>query len=497
MPVQGRNLSMAIRTALLRQLALPAIELCTKSRFWSDCCHSARLDFVPVPERLPVRAERLAEVLNCALSTPFHRERLRLAGIPETPTSPQEAFDLLTQLAPIAKADLRHRFPQGVTTPVRSSDRTYISTSGTTERLTVVADFNKRDALRSAGFHALRIALGTDVGNRCVEIPPNACNVVCGLAEGQTPPSLLEQLWSAGRRGQLFSRETRAEIHGWVERRLLQHRQTLRPIPPGDADRLRTDLDARLADVVSERPGHLCALPQYLLWLGDRKRARQLVWPWLQAVSPYGGLASPRMIDRIVSSFAAPFRNLYGTNELGVIAASCGHSLHVLEESFVIEIFSEGRPAPEGTPGEIVVTDLRNTAMPLIRYRVGDVGRITTGVCSCGRNTVNLAILGRVQEQLTSPLGPLPAAMVADAFFEDPGVANVKVEEFAAGRFEITIVASLDGPLPDLAACQDRFAELHGGVRQLVCRQAAFIQPEPSGKYKVVVPAPCSRQAIR
>ncbi|HUQ69960.1 MAG TPA: hypothetical protein VM165_10580 [Planctomycetaceae bacterium] len=488
-----------IRATILRKLLLPAIEFCTASRFWTEYCDAARLDFASESRLQELRKRRLAALLNTACATRLHRERLVSAGISdsETQVAPEQAFDVLNRLAPIAKAELRRNFPDGVTTPLGSADRTYISTSGTTERLTVVADFNKRDARRSAGFHSLRIALNADVGIRCVEIPPNACNVVCGLEDGQPSPSLIEHCWSAFRRGQLFSRESRAEIHGWVERRLLQHRQTLRPISPCPADSLRSVLDERLTEATRERPTHLCALPQYLLWLADRMRARGVAIPSLQAVSPYGGLASPRMVDRIESGFGVPFRNLYGTNELGVIAASCGQSLHILDDMFVVEIMTEGRPVADGELGEIVVTDLHNTAMPLIRYRVGDVGRIMPGPCGCGRHTQRLEVLGRVQEMLETPLGPLPAATVADAFFQDAGVSNLRVEELAPGRFEASLVTSPDGPSPDLAACRDRFAALHGGVRQLTCRTAAYLQPETSGKYKLVLPVRRSVESIR
>ncbi len=486
-----------VRNFLLRWLALPAIERSTGARFWTDYRQAAQLDFASDVQRNEFRQAKLAAILTAACATSFHRERLDQAAMPIEAVTPTQSFEQLSRLTPIGKNDLRRNFPDGVTTSIASADRTYLSTSGTTDRLTVVADFDKRDSRRAAGFHAAKIALNADVGIRSVEIPPNACNVVCGLGDGQSPPSILTHCWSALRRGQLLSRESRAEIHGWVERRVLQHRQTLRPIAPGPAESLCPELDDRLAEAAQQRPTHFSALPQYLLWLADRKRSRGIAWHSLQAVSPYGGLASPRMIERIEAGFNVPFRNLYGTNELGVMAASCGQSLHLLDTLFVVEILRDGRPVPDGDLGEIVVTDLKNFAMPLIRYRVGDVGRIVTGRCSCGRSTPRLEVLGRVQEMLEAPCGPVPAADVADVFFQDHGVSNLKVEEFAPARFEISIVANPDGPRPNLEACRERFAALHGAVRQVTCRVAAFLQPEPSGKYKLVIPARRAVETVR
>jgi hypothetical protein len=486
-----------IRTSLLRLLAVPAIEVSTTSRFWTAYRQAVALDTCAAADRCAHRQQRLAALLTRARDTSLHRERLALAGLPEEPVPPDDAFNCLAQLTPIAKSKLRRHFPDGATTPVGAADRTYISTSGTTERLTVVADFDKRDAGRAAGYHALQIALGADVGLRCVEIPPNACNVICGVGDGESTPTLAQQLWTAWRAGKLFTRETRADLNGWVERRVLQHRETLAPIPPAPAEPLRAVLDRRLADAARIRPAHLSALPQYLLWLGERLRATGQSWPFLRAVSPYGGLASPRMSDRIAAGFGVPFRNLYGTNELGVIAASCGHGLHVLEDMFVVEVLSDGLPVADGECGELVITDLMNTAMPLIRYRVGDVGRVLAGPCPCGRQTQRIAVLGRVQEQLETPHGLLSAADVVDAFFEDPGVSNLRVDEFAPGRFDVSVVPNADGPPPDLAACQERFATLHGAVRQMTCRTAAYLQPESSGKYKLVFPARRTAELVR
>ncbi len=59
---------------------------------------------------------------------------------------------------------------------------------------------------------------------------------------------------------------------------------------------------------------------------------------------------------------------------------------HMRELDLFIEILSPltGEPVPEGCLGEIVLTTLRNEAMPLIRYRTGDAARWLPGPCPCG-----------------------------------------------------------------------------------------------------------------
>src|SRR5205807_10213700 len=116
-------------------------------------------------------------------SSALHQQRLTAAGLPGDLLGPREAPELLGQLSPVTKVEFRRHFPIGVITGQDRGDWRYVSTSGTTDRLTVVADFIKRDHTRSSELRALHIAMQADVAVDTVEIPPNACNVVCGLTE--------------------------------------------------------------------------------------------------------------------------------------------------------------------------------------------------------------------------------------------------------------------------------------------------------------------------
>ena len=196
------------------------------------------------------------------------------------------------------------------------------------------------------------------------------------------------------------------------------------------------------------------------------------------------------MARRISSGLGCRFLDKYGTSELGVVAASCGRGpgMHIFEDLFVVETLRDGRPAEAGQVGRVAITDLVNTAMPLIRYDVGDVGTIRTDPCPCGRRTARLEIQGRVHEVLDAPSGPLTASTTADAFFADPAVANFRLEEIAPRTFEAAVVPRASGGAPDLAALQERFAALHGAVRRLRVRTVPFVQPENSGKYRFVHP---------
>ena len=77
----------------------------------------------------------------------------------------------------------------------------------------------------------------------------------------------------------------------------------------------------------------------------------------------------------------------------------------------MFEILDEDGPAPPGQPGRIVVTQLHNDAMPLVRYELGDlaVAAPPGAVCTCGRTLPMLERLeGRVPDLISVPDGNLP-----------------------------------------------------------------------------------------
>ncbi|HEY1515997.1 MAG TPA: phenylacetate--CoA ligase [Solirubrobacteraceae bacterium] len=93
--------------------------------------------------------------------------------------------------------------------------------------------------------------------------------------------------------------------------------------------------------------------------------------------------------------------NFYGLSEMcgPGVAAEClvaRDGLHVQEDHFLVEVIdpADGSRVPPGTDGELVFTTLTKEALPLIRYRTGDLGAVTLEPCVCGRTTARLIRLG-------------------------------------------------------------------------------------------------------
>jgi phenylacetate-CoA ligase len=93
-----------------------------------------------------------------------------------------------------------------------------------------------------------------------------------------------------------------------------------------------------------------------------------------------------------------------------------------MDESYIVEILNDGKPAKPGETGEIVITDLNNYSVPLIRYRIGDLAVAVDNKipCPCGRNLSRIGdIQGRTQAIVYCNNGRwLPGTFFAH-FFKD------------------------------------------------------------------------------
>ncbi|MCD1295632.1 phenylacetate--CoA ligase [Methanocella sp. CWC-04] len=97
--------------------------------------------------------------------------------------------------------------------------------------------------------------------------------------------------------------------------------------------------------------------------------------------------------------------DIYGTSELSgplFTECKCQDGIHIWADHFLLEIIDKnGDPVPEGHKGELVVTTLSKEALPLIRYRVGDITVINNEECECGRTHPRIMrIMGRADDML-------------------------------------------------------------------------------------------------
>jgi phenylacetate-CoA ligase len=184
--------------------------------------------------------------------------------------------------------------------------------------------------------------------------------------------------------------------------------------------------------------------------------------------------------------------NRYGCEEVSLIACECEHhaGLHVNADNVYVEIVRDGRPALPGEPGSIIVTDLTNRAMPILRYQIGDVAVAADRRCPCGRGLPLLERLdGREADYVVTPQGKLVSGISLTDHFatQVPGVAQMQIVQEAIQHFRFRIVRSPDFGPESLRRIEALVHERFGPEVFYECEYVAQIPQEPSGKYRFCI----------
>jgi len=216
-----------------------------------------------------------------------------------------------------------------------------------------------------------------------------------------------------------------------------------------------------------------------------------------KAIMTSTGTLYPQMRETIERVFQAPVFNRYGSREAGDMACECeAHAgLHVPPLTHLVEILRpDGSPAPPGETGEIVVTPLRNFSMPLIRYRIGDMGAWAEGPCPCGRHWPFLKeVTGRVSDIFVTTNGTQVHGAYFPLLFFFTWVKKFQVVQEDYNHVVVNLVEKTKESDPRTAHAGD-LDEIAWKVRAAMgedCRvDFEFlddIQPTASGKYRYLI----------
>jgi phenylacetate-CoA ligase len=195
-------------------------------------------------------------------------------------------------------------------------------------------------------------------------------------------------------------------------------------------------IDEALDYLRHHRPMLVEGSPSALFYLARRFREKGARHPFV----PFARIGGEQLYGfqrtAIESCIAETVVNSYASTETGALAYSCTEgALHVCADHVHLEIFKGDTPAETGEFGDIVATSLRNTAMPLVRYRVGDRGRLSPRKCPCGSpRAVLLDLQARSEDQFQTADGDLrhgsEIVSQLDEFYADPAADPVRQVQF-------------------------------------------------------------------
>ena len=150
----------------------------------------------------------------------------------------------------------------------------------------------------------------------------------------------------------------------------------------------------------------LCCTPSYALAIADHvaEPARLGLRAGVFGAEPW----TEGLREAIEAALGLDALDIYGLSEVmgPGVSAECLESrdgAHVNEDHFLVEVVDpeSGRPLPDGEVGELVFSTLTKQALPLLRYRTGDLASLTRETCACGRTFVRMSrVLGRTDDML-------------------------------------------------------------------------------------------------
>jgi phenylacetate-CoA ligase len=217
-------------------------------------------------------------------------------------------------------------------------------------------------------------------------------------------------------------------------------------------------------------------------------------------VAPQAGIVTsagtlyPFMRTAMEQAFGCQVFNRYGSREVGDIAAECAahEGLHVLGHANYVEVVDDaGQPVADGTEGNLVITCLSNYAMPLLRYAIGDRGRLSLRrTCACGRSGQILEhISGRNVDTFRTRTGTL----IDGEYFTHLMYFRAWVEKFQVVQESATLIRYRvvktggqpgQGELDDI---RDKTRAVMGSECEVVFEFVDAIPEAASGKYRYTI----------
>jgi phenylacetate-CoA ligase len=196
------------------------------------------------------------------------------------------------------------------------------------------------------------------------------------------------------------------------------------------------------------------------------------------------------------SSFSCDVFQTYGNMEFGFVAWECPqeHNMHVCSSSILMEIVDDnGRPKKSGT-GEVVITTLYNHAMPLLRYKIGDLASWGSP-CACGRGwPVLKSIEGRSGQDIILPSGKSRPSFAFNVLYDLKSdaskIAQFQIVQKSPGLFVFRFVPANGGP--DRACIKEIEERIHRACLyeeiKVEFEEADRIPRSLSGKLSHIIP---------
>ncbi|HYK33376.1 MAG TPA: phenylacetate--CoA ligase [Streptosporangiaceae bacterium] len=323
---------------------------------------------MPREERAELQGKRLCGLVDRLIAAGgLQAGRLAEAGVT---SGAQVSLDNLAELPTTGKQDLWDGYPFGLLAVPRSDVVAVHGSSGTGGRPTLVS-YSRGDITLWARMCARALA-----------------------AAGAGPGSIVHNAYGYG----LFTGGV------GIHQGAIELGATVVPVSGGMTARQVTLIADLKPDVLTCTPSYAIRLGEALAEAGLTKETGLSLKVGVFGAEPW----TEQMRTRIDDLLGIRSLDIYGLSEVigPGVASECvvaADGLHVNEDHFLVETLDPvtGEPTGDGMAGELAFTTLTKEAMPLLRYRTGDIAALRHGTCECGRTLVKMSkVTGRKDDML-------------------------------------------------------------------------------------------------
>ena len=356
--------TMNVRKAFGKHIAFPILNL--KNQTANQLKHLETSQWFALERIQSLQWNKLADLLKHAASNvPHYRKVFQERGISAEDI---RSFDDFRVLPLLQKRDVREDFANMIASGFDRSSLKPFTTSGSTgEPVTILRD-SRADIIASASGIRFRRWGGQEIGVKYAQIRGRALDPAVSSDSGHSPRSRLKR-WLTR------FEEPAAFLNAY--------------------DMTETSMKEFADKIETQKVDVLVGYVNMLYFFAQSVRKWKMEFR-LKSVRTTAEVLHTHQRQLIEEVFGCKVFDSYGNRENGLIAAECEMhcGLHVNAENLYVEILDpQGKPVQGNESGEIVITDLNNYGMPLIRYRTGDRGYFLNEPCQCGRR---LPLIGEI-----------------------------------------------------------------------------------------------------
>ena len=240
------------------------------------------------------------------------------------------------------------------------------------------------------------------------------------------------------------------------------------------------------------KPQYLYGYPSAIIQFADYLKELKLNPPPIKVAICSAEQLTQSSADFISQFFNTQVSDIYGAAEVGIISSQCPHGgRHIPIESIWVDIENEQKLLNNVKVGDVVVTDLNNSVMPIIRYAIGDLSNYETETCSCGLpHPLLREVQGRKLEFIKTRKGKSTNSVFTYYLFKgfESKVHSIKQYQLvqkSEDHFLVKIVMDQDLNDDHVLYFENTLKEYLGTDIQVAVSQEKDIPVGPSGKFEI------------